>query len=154
MFWECNFNVKDVSQFGCKSQFWLSVVEEWARLNFSEPIEENEKINQIIWYNSYITVNKKMLFWKEWYERGIHYVKDLLQNGKIMTIQQLNDCYDVHVTQMQYNSLISAIPKGWGITCSLDNESEWQTSYVSLIGKRKVVANCLQQIVRKQILYR
>ena len=47
------------------------------------------------------------------YQEGIIYVKDLYQGGKIMTCETLMQLYDCNIGTLQYNSLISAIPKSW-----------------------------------------
>ena len=72
-FWECNLNVLDVKRLGCASQFWEDVMTAWCEYNFKNPTSDNQKANQIIWYNSFIKIKNDLVFYKNWYSQGIIY---------------------------------------------------------------------------------
>ena len=139
LIWECNFNATDVVKFECKSAFWTDVLKTWAEYNFVNPQCPEEVGNQILWYNSLIRVAESFVFYKEWYEKGIIYVKDLVRNDKIVSLEQLCYLYDESFSAMKYNCLISATPRVWKrMITNSDNDSdvEWQSKY-SILSERK-----------------
>jgi len=43
-------------------------------------------------YNKEITIEGKTLFWKQWFEKGIYLVQDLLDNeGKFLSLQTFQE---------------------------------------------------------------
>lgn len=66
-----------------------------------------------VWYNSKITVGKKGLFIKYWYEKGVETVNDFLDdNGTLLPKEMFENKFNISlICTMQYNSIISAIAK-------------------------------------------
>ena len=64
-----------------------------------------------VWFNSYITVNRKSIFIKELYEKGIQIIDDFLDNNGIFyTREKFVEKYNIHhICFMKYNSTICAI---------------------------------------------
>ena len=125
LFWECNFSPQDVEQFKIISRFWCSVVQSWAHYNFHTPKGEAQCSNQIIWYNSHVKVKGRLIFLSNWYEKGIIYIKDLVCEGQIMTHAQICEIYDMYIPHLQYNAVISAIPRQWKkFVCKCSQEGE------------------------------
>ena len=139
LLWDCNFSVADVDQFECKSEFWKSTVKAWAKYNYccSNQMCEEQKANQILWYNSEIKINNKMVFFRKWYERGIIYVKDLVFERRIASKNELQTCYELTIDQMDYNALLSAIPNDWKKFIISMYETEWQSKYGYLCNYKK-----------------
>ena len=45
----------------------------------------------ILWNSKDITIDQKSLFWETWFERGIYYLQDLLnEDGKILSLDEFN----------------------------------------------------------------
>jgi hypothetical protein len=73
-------------------------------------------LKENIWNNSYIKVANKMLYYKNWRDKGIFYIKDLLnQHGNIMTRQELIANSDIQLAPLQYKMVLTAIPTKWKI---------------------------------------
>ena len=113
IFWECNLSNEDIEYFKIQNPFWKHTLSLWATYHFYVPEHIDEISNQIIWYNSHVKVNNKVIFWKEWYDRGIVQIKDLIIENKVMTARELEFVYGLRIDTMKYNSLISAIPRRW-----------------------------------------
>ena len=65
----------------------------------------------ILWNNKDITIDQKTLFWKTWFERGIYYVQDLLnENGKFLSLDEFNEKFGLKVNYLQYFQITTAIP--------------------------------------------
>ena len=66
----------------------------------------------ILWNNKNITVDKKSLFWKSWFDRGIYFIGDLLNSaGKFLTLDEFQKKFDFKVSYLNYFQLIAAIPQ-------------------------------------------
>ena len=51
------------------------------------------------------------IFWRNLFERGICFVRDLLdENGKFFSLEKFQHKYNVHLNYLQYFLLIAAIP--------------------------------------------
>ena len=109
--WLCNIAPNDVLC-SFKPSFWRDVLESWSLINHKEPQLPEEISSQIIWYNSYIRINDKPIFW------SIPYNNDLIELGQIYhatggLLPCEICCKMFSLTTMQWNSLTSAIPKKW-----------------------------------------
>lgn len=65
--------------------------------------------------NKLILIDKKLMFWKTWYDIKFVTVQDLLiNNGTIMTYNDFGNKYsNVEKNFLQLYQMISAIPKRW-----------------------------------------
>ena len=67
--WKCNICCQDVIKI-LPNSFWRDVLEEWAKFNFnSSIINYDEVMNQVIWYNSEILVNKRPILFSNAYKK-------------------------------------------------------------------------------------
>jgi hypothetical protein len=66
------------------------------------------------WLNKNIKLNKKVLFWKDWHIAGINIIHDIIhEDGKFLSIEELNHKYNIPCNFFKYNRLKDAIPKEW-----------------------------------------
>ena len=116
-----NTNIKPIDLkllYKNNESIWLDIWEAWAKYKFHHVDSSccSEILNQVIWFNSQIKVNNKCIYWKNWYDLGICYVMDLvnLSLGRLYTFEELKITFGLNIVNMlQYNQLISAIPKEW-----------------------------------------
>ena len=106
--WRCSISSQDVDRMNIPNLFWKQVLKCWSEFNY---YYESRIENQIIWYNSKIKINKKMIWWKTQYERGLMYVYQLFKDGNFKTEQQINEEFSLDI--LAYNSLKMAIPADW-----------------------------------------
>ena len=106
--WRCSIKPEDIDQFKITSQFWKEVWKSWSEYNYY--IEQRIE-NQYIWYNSKIKINRKVIFWKDAYCRGLKYAFQLFENCSFKTADQMYNEYGI--SEMRFNSLKSAVPKDW-----------------------------------------
>ena len=139
LFWECNFNIADCKQFNIQNPFWKSVVDAWSEFNYRDPQTQNEIQNQVIWYNSNIKIGDKMVLYQAWFNQGIYYIKDLMIQNRMYTFKELREIFGSCIQEMQYNSLISAIPIKWKkeILVMNNTEEEFVSNYGMLEDKNK-----------------
>jgi hypothetical protein len=92
-----NISVKDIisNKLTHRNYFWKDVLLSWAELSYKEKLHKSETDSQQLWYNSHIKVQKKVIYYKEWNEKGIKCVKDIkYETGNIMSYQEFCDKYE------------------------------------------------------------
>ena len=71
-------------------------------------------MSQSIWLNSHIKVNNTSPCLKNWIERNIYIINDLLdQNKQIMSYDIFQDTYHVDTAFVEFYGIISAITRHW-----------------------------------------
>ena len=86
---------------------------EWAKVHYYKPKSAECVARELIAYNSFIKVNNRMITYKP-FVQNIKFIQNILNDqGNIANIVYLEKKYDIRIKQMQYHSLISAIPKDW-----------------------------------------
>ena len=112
-----NLACKDVQKLNIKSEFMLQIIQAWAKINYSEIDIANEHISkQILWNNSNIKNNRKLLFFNDWYEKGIVFLEHVYdyRSKTFLTFDNLKFIFDVKTTDyLKYFTLINSIPKLW-----------------------------------------
>ena len=74
----------------------------------------NDVLSQSIWLNSHIKVNNTSPCLKNWIEKDIYIINDLLdQNKQIMSNEIFKDTYHVDTTFIEFYGIISVIPRHW-----------------------------------------
>ena len=114
---KCNYSKKTIP--GNFTKFYHQVFSSWAEiigptLNFNDPWCIRR---QPIYYNKYILAGGKY-YNEQWnssiYNSNIKIVHDICNaDGTIMSKIQLEDRYNTRIGAMEYNSLVTSIPKQW-----------------------------------------
>ena len=66
------------------------------------------------WLNTNIVVGGYPIFYRKWWENDIKYICDIYNvDGTIMRKTELESTFSIVVDQMEYNSVVSAIPDRW-----------------------------------------
>ena len=61
------------------------------------PESAEDIVNEVIWYNNHITIDKEYVFYKTWYNVGIIYISDLLNDqGTFMSYEELTSYYNFY----------------------------------------------------------
>ena len=86
LIFSCNLRKDDISHINISNEFLKELLEIWTEVHFiqSNGLEENDIKNQLIWYNSFIRVENKPIYYKNWAANGIIKIKDFLDNGDIL----------------------------------------------------------------------
>ena len=72
------------------SSFWCETLLAWWSINFKDPQSKAEVLEEYLWYNSNIRINKKPVLRKKVLEAGIYKVKDIVDDAGGMKIP--NSC--------------------------------------------------------------
>jgi hypothetical protein len=97
-----------------KEKFYCDMLNTWAKINYRDPTNVQEILQQHIWSNDLIKIDNKPVRYTTWQKAGITYIMDLLNNnGQIASINFLIKKYAINIKQHDYNSLLHSIPRQW-----------------------------------------
>ncbi len=116
LFWTCNMNEQDATIYCTHIQHELlkQIIQGWFKYTFYNPTDINQIRNQIIWYNSHVKVDNKVLFNRRLYETNIIYVHHFFNNdGVLLDKDAFSIRHRIQINHLSYYSIISAIPRAW-----------------------------------------
>ena len=99
----------------CKNKFWKDVFKAWVRLNDSEGVKNMQNkfiLRMPLWHNRNFTIGKKSVFYKDWYNKGVTIVNDLVKDHNTLlfyTFQEFTELLSVNTNFLQYQGLISSV---------------------------------------------
>ena len=109
--WWCNISYVDIKNH-FKNTFWCDVLLSWLKINFKTECQSKDEIeSQIIWYNSRIKIAGKCIVIGNAIKKGLFTVGQLFQGGNLLSCEEI--CSQYQINYMQFNSIITAIPKEW-----------------------------------------
>ena len=158
LFWSGNLKVIDAFKLMThQSLFWKSVVQAWCIYNFSIPSNCVEVYNQQIWYNSFILVENKPIFYQNLYTKGIIFIKDLVnEDGHIMPVHDILIKYGLdNNCVMVINSIVGAIPQQWklminNIHQNHDRNLQYSSNFQKAISSYSITKFIYQSLVKKR----
>ena len=72
------------------NQFWKDVLKSFLDINYKTEIGEEQILKSPLFYNRNIKIDRKYVFYKTWYDKGIRFVNDLVnQNGSFYSYQEV-----------------------------------------------------------------
>ena len=96
----------NTSNIFCKDTLnsWLKIIESDQMKN------KYNKLHTPIWYNNNIKINNTHIFYKEWYIKGVRYIKDLINDNKqFYKYCEFVNKYNIQTNFLTYQGLINAI---------------------------------------------
>ncbi len=97
------------------SGFYKLMLRDWCDLKrLKKPCTTEEIRKEFIWFNNFIVINGKSAFWKHWYDKGIRFINDIVdQEGNFLLQDQLISKYGINTNFLECLQLRSAIPYEW-----------------------------------------
>ena len=109
---KCHMDEKIIKR--VKSNFYHQILSYWLSIKHNQPLQANDIYNQSIWFNTFITVDNKPIFNWKWWEKGISFIYDIVDNNALLLSKnEIENKFHMTIDQMEYNSLIASIPAGW-----------------------------------------
>jgi hypothetical protein len=152
-FLKCNIRYKDIPNQLKKNSMWKEIWEIWSGENSREVNTIEDILNQNLWYNSSIKINKKTIFRKEWYSANFKWIADMI----VVTDSndEMKDMGIKKLTQMDYNSIVSAIPrkrrKTIKTTVHLEEDMEDNILINKLLESKKPMRILYKKIVKEKV---
>ena len=110
---ECNFDIHDLNLSSELPSFYKEILSAWQEIQSTDPSSADEYGNEIIWNNRFIRIDGKPIFFLSWYQKGVIKIRDLLVDGRFLSITEFQDKYGLKVNFLKYYGLLSAIPSRW-----------------------------------------
>jgi hypothetical protein len=86
----------------------------WFRYSFEPAIDDHVSVsNQPLWYNSFIKIDGKVVFYPNWYENGIKTINDLTVGNAFMSYAHFVQQYNITTNFLIFYGVLSAIPTTW-----------------------------------------
>ena len=111
-----NIAENDVKQLNIKSSFWLECIKIWVNIHFNDTESISFKSIHplcMLWFNSNLKINGKLLFYAEWYQKGIVYIKDLMDENetRFLDYYEFQNKYELNTTFVTFYGIINTICK-------------------------------------------
>ena len=136
--WECNTKEVDVKKiFG--QGFWSDVMLAWSKIHYKDPDTASEIYGQFIWFNSNLKKEGTPFMFVKPFKSGLEYLGQLYHStGGLIECETMCPFFDL--TVMQWNCIVSSIPKKW--KNMLVNESNVEmtvnTKHQEILCKKKI----------------
>ena len=95
--------------------FYHEVLKHWQ--STKQTFQNNTSLhNEIIWNNRNLKIEGKTPFYKNWFEKNILRIKDLLQNdGSFLSFKEFSEKFHLETPFTLYFGLINSIPNDWKV---------------------------------------
>ena len=94
-----------------KNKFWKDVFHAWNTfIDKEENFTWEYFLSSPLWMNKTIKIENKPVFYEDWFRKGICFVNDIMsEDGKFLSIDQLEEKFNISKNIMKFNSIISAV---------------------------------------------
>ena len=87
------------------NEFLCEVLKSWFALKKTQ----KENLDEVLWYNSKIKINRKTIYYKSWSSEGINFVSDLIIDKHWMTYEEFRHKFNINCNFLKYYGVIHAI---------------------------------------------
>ena len=93
--------------------FSRHMINSWSQSLSGSP-ETSQILSQFFWFNKYIKIEGTVIHFPNFSNKGINFLSQLFENGRIISWINLKDRYELkNNTFFQWAQLKHAIPPGW-----------------------------------------
>ena len=93
-----------------ENKFWKDVLQSLININKNSELNESDILKSPIFYNNSIKIGGTHIFYREWFNKGIMYVNDLInEKGDFYTETEFSYKTGIRTNFLQYNGLIKTI---------------------------------------------
>ena len=108
LIFKCDLKQEDLEQLGIKSVFWRDILKYYFELKSMDKYKVNK--DSVIWFNSSLKINGKILFDKKMFDKGIIYIKNLLKNNNhFKSFVEFQSEFNLQTNYLHYFSLQSVV---------------------------------------------
>ncbi len=94
--------------------FYQDIQNVWSDVTKMKTMDPINVLNQTLWNNRYILINKKPVIWDKWIKCGITKLVHLVnEEGNFFSYTELNHVYNVNCNFLNVMQLIDSIPAEW-----------------------------------------
>ena len=72
--------------------------------------------DQSLWLNKHITIDNKIILWKQWQQKGLNIINDLLdKENNFLSPNDIKTKFNIKCTHLDINQIKTSIPKLWKV---------------------------------------
>ena len=135
--------------------FWKDVLTGFIKTNKNTKLEEGSShiLKTPIFYNSNICIDKKYVFWKDWYNKGIRFINDLVkENEEFYNQDELVAKYNITTNYLHYQGIIKSTKiylNSHKITLTTNIEGPFIPKHLKPILQQKTGTQSIYNILNK-----
>ena len=101
----------DEIQSRCTNKFWWDVLEAWKNfISQLVPKSASDIMGICIWNNRNIKINNFPVFYRRWYNKNIHFIRDLIDiNGLLLAYEQFQEKYNARTNFVEFMGIRTSI---------------------------------------------
>ena len=80
---QCKYDCKLLCLSEYLPRFYKNIIAHWQKIASTDPQNKSEVLEQVIWNNRFLIVNKKSVYFPHWHQAGVTHISDLLDTEKI-----------------------------------------------------------------------
>ena len=95
--------------------FYKDIISHWQELNNAVPETKKDILDQIVWNNRFVKVNKASIYFRSWHLAGVYKLSSLLEanQNQFLSFDAFLKKFKVKCNFLQYHGLLSAISSNW-----------------------------------------
>ena len=124
--------------------FYRDIHNLWMQLYATLPDTVYDVQHEYLWNNMYITSNNKPMYWKEWKNKGISKIRDILtDNGQFLDNEEIEKKINIKCNFLQALMIRQSIPFAWRETIKHSQVKlpVTESLYIKLNGVRNDIKN-------------
>ena len=124
-----NFQSIEISNY---PKFYINLLKEWTQNAKKEPKLPSIALSEHLWQNSFINIDYKQIFFKDFKVKGINFVIDLFNaNGNLYSWLEFKNKYLLHdCLFLKWYQLCHAIPEQWKSMIKIDSGRCFQNIFL------------------------
>ena len=106
----CGTEYIEVCSNKISNQFWKDTFKSWKIITNHDMLNITPKLHLCLWFNKNITIGNKYIFYKDWYDKGVLYISDLIGHDKqFYSLLEFKSKYNIDTNFLTYHGLIHSI---------------------------------------------
>ena len=85
----------------------------WQKIYYSTPNTKTQVLNEIVWNNHHIKINRYSVYYKNWHDAGLTRIEDFFQGNRFLAFDEFCSKFEIKTNFLNYYGLCDAAPQKW-----------------------------------------
>ena len=94
-------------------KFYEDILHTWQTINQHTPESKEQILNEILWNNRFIKIEKFSVYYQSWHIAGVIRVNDIFCENNFLTFNDFWRKFAIKTNFLTYYGLLNAIPQKW-----------------------------------------
>ena len=115
LLFQCNCDIRYLDINEHLPKFYRDIILHWQEINTTTPKEKGDILNQVIWNNRFIRVNKASMYFSNWNQASVQKLSCLFndEENSQSSLNAFAKKFNLKCNFLQYYGLLSVIPSEW-----------------------------------------